>query len=169
MLKAVVDLAVSEGPTGEKKSAPIHVIFFDRYEQRVMLEALARNFPPIIKATPPLYDFLTQIAAFDSPIASYLDEEMRTFKNFPMTCQNLQSVAAYLKFDWTTPHNFRELFKARMFDYIGKLEIDGVSEWFTRRSRFSQFGPAGICLRRLGRASEAGERQRRRVCQTSVP
>ena len=83
-----MDLAVSGAPAGEKKSAPIHVIFFDRYEQRVMLEALARNFPPILKNTPPLYDFLTQIAAFDSPIASFLDEEMRTFKNFPMTCQS---------------------------------------------------------------------------------
>ncbi len=88
-----------------------------------------------------MYDFLTQIAAYDSPIASYLAEEISTFKNFPMTCQSLQSVAAYLKFDWTTPHNFRELFKARMFDYIGKLDIDGVSEWFTRRSRFSSSVP----------------------------
>jgi len=141
LVKAVVDLAVSDGPKGEKKSAPIHVVFFDHYEQRLLLEALARNFPPIIQATPPLYDFLTQIAAYDSPVASYLAEELRTFKNFPMTCQSLQSVAAYLKFDWTVPHNFRELFKARMFDYIGKLEIDGVSEWFTRRSRFSSSVP----------------------------
>src|SRR5207302_7950026 len=65
LVQAVVDLAVSGAPAGEKKSAPIHVIFFDRHEQRVMLEALARNFPPILKNTPPLYDFLTQIAAFD--------------------------------------------------------------------------------------------------------
>jgi hypothetical protein len=106
-----------------------------------MLEALARNFPPILKNTPPLYDFLTQIAAFDSPIASFLDDEMRTFKNFPMTCQSLQSVAQYLKFDWKTPHDFQELFKARHFDYIGKLDIDGVSEWFTRRARFSSSIP----------------------------
>jgi hypothetical protein len=141
LVKAVVDLAASDAPAGEKKSAPIHVIFFNRYEQRLLLDALSRNFPPILQATPPLYDFLTQIAAYDSPIASYLAEEISTFKNFPMTCQSLQSVAAYLKFDWTTPHNFRELFKARIFDYIGKLEIDGVSEWFTRRSRFSSSVP----------------------------
>ncbi len=141
LVKAVVDLAVSGAPVGEKKSAPIHVVFFDRHEQRVMLEALARNFPPILKNTPPLYDFLTQIAAFDSPIASYLDEEMRTFKNYPMTCQSLQSVAQYLKFDWNTPHKFRELFKARLFDNIGKLDIDGVSEWYTRRSRFASSVP----------------------------
>ena len=141
LVKAVVELAVSGGPEGEKKSAPIHVIFFDRHEQRLMLEGLARNFPPIIHATPPLYDFLTQIAAFDSPIATFLDEEMRTFKNFPMTCQSLQSVAAYLRFDWNTPHRFRELFKARLFDYMGKLENDGTSEWYTRRSRFNSSRP----------------------------
>ena len=141
LLKAVIDLAVCDVQPGEKKSAPIHVIFFDRHEQRVMLEALARNFPPILKNTPPLYDFLTQLAAFDSPIASFLDEEMRTFKNFPMTCQSLQSVAAYLKFDWNTPHKFREVFKARLFDYLGKLNIDGTSEWYTRRSRFASSIP----------------------------
>jgi hypothetical protein len=141
LLKAVVEIADSNVPPGDKKSAPLHIIFFDRNEQRLMLEGLARNFPPIIHETPPLYDFLTQIAAFDSPIASFLDEEIRTFKNYPMTCQSLQSVAAYLKFDWTTPHNFRELFKARVFDYIGKLETDGTSEWFTRRSRFASSVP----------------------------
>jgi hypothetical protein len=141
LVQAVVDLAVSGQPDGEAKSAPIHVIFFDRYEQRLLLEALGRNFPPILHATPPLYDFLTQLAAYDSPIASYLDEEIRTFKNFPMTCQSLQSVATYLKFDWNTPHKFRELFKARLFDYLAKLDQGDVSEWFTRRSRFSSSVP----------------------------
>lgn len=108
-VKAVVDLAVSDAPPGEKKSAPIHVIFFHRYEQRLMAEALGRNFPPILQATPPLNVFLTQLTAYDSPIASYLDEEIRTFKNFPMTCQSLQSVAAYLKFDWNKPRQSRLL------------------------------------------------------------
>jgi hypothetical protein len=141
LLTAVVELAQGATPPGEKKSAPIHVVFFDRYEQRVMLEGLARNFPPILTNAPPLYDFLTQIAAFDSPIASFLDEEIRTFKNYPMTCQSLQSVAQYLKFDWNTPHKFREMFKARLFDNIGKLDIDGQSEWYTKRSRFASSVP----------------------------
>lgn len=141
ILKAVVELAQGSTSPGEKKSAPIHVVFFDRHEQRVMLDALARNFPPILEATPPLYDFLTQIAAFDSPIASFLDEELRTFKNFPMTCQSLQSVAQYLKFDWNAPHKFRESFKARLFDNVGKLDLAGQSEWYTRRSRFASSVP----------------------------
>jgi hypothetical protein len=141
LVRAVVDLTVSPTPPGEKKSAPVHVVFFDGHEQRLVLEALARNFPPILQATPPLYDFLTQVAAFDSPVASYLDEEVRTSKNFPMTCQSLQSVAAFLKFDWNQPYPFRKFFHSRMFDYLGKLDIDGHSEWFTRRSRFASSIP----------------------------
>ena len=54
LLKAVIELAQGEAARGAKKSAPLHVIFFDRYEQRALLEALARNFPPILEATPPL-------------------------------------------------------------------------------------------------------------------
>jgi hypothetical protein len=140
LVQAVVDIAVPTEP-GDKKSAPVHVVFFDRHEQRVMLEALARNFPPVIQATPPLYDFLTQLAAFDSPVATYLADEVRAFKNFPMTCQSLQAVATYLKFDWNTPQKFREAFKARLFDYLGRLDIDGQTEWFTKRSRFASSIP----------------------------
>jgi hypothetical protein len=139
LLKAVIEIAQSgENP----KKAPLHIVFFDRHEQRLMLGGLARNFPAMLEQTPPLYDFLTQIAAFDSPIASFLDEEVRTFKNFPMTCQSLQSLATFLKFDWNTPHKFREVFRARLFDYLGKLDTDGVSEWYTKRARFGSTIPA---------------------------
>jgi hypothetical protein len=139
LLKAVIEIAQSgEHP----KKAPLHIVFFDRHEQRLMLEGLARNFPAMLERTPPLYDFLTQIAAFDSPIASFLDEEVRTFKNFPMTCQSLQSLGTFLKFDWNTPHKFREVFRARLFDYLGKLDVDGTSEWYTKRARFGSTIPA---------------------------
>ena len=43
LLKTVIELAQGDTPPGGKKSAPIHVVFFDRHEQRVMLEALARK------------------------------------------------------------------------------------------------------------------------------
>ena len=129
LLKAVVDVAAPANET------PVHFIFFDRHEQRLMLEALARNFPPILRS-PPLYDLLTQLAGFESPIATFLSEEIREFKNFPMVCQSLQSLATYLKFDWQQPQLFRDLFKARIFDYVGKLDIGGTSEWYTKRSRF---------------------------------
>lgn len=139
LLHAVMAIAQ---PGAHPKRTPIHIVFFDRHEQRLMLEGLVRNFPAMLEQTPPLYDFLTQIAAFDSPIASFLNEEVRTFKNFPMTCQSLQSLAAYLRFDWNAPHPFRDLFRARMFDYLGKLDMDGVSEWYTKRARFSSNIPA---------------------------
>ncbi len=138
VVKAVVELADARG---EPRAAPVHFVFFERHEQRLLIEALARNFPPILKSTPPLYDFLTQLAAFDSPVATYLSEEVRESKNYPMTCQSLQSLAAYLKFDWNTPLKFRDLFKARLFDYLGKIDLDGASEWYTRRSRFSSSMP----------------------------
>jgi hypothetical protein len=141
LVKAVADLAAPGEKKDGKNTAPIHVVFYDRYEQRLLLEGLARNFPPILKATPPLYDFLTQFAGFDSPVASFLSEEIREFKNYPMTCQSLQSVATYLKFDWNTPLKFRDDFKARMFDYLGKLDESGTSEWYTRRSRFASSVP----------------------------
>jgi hypothetical protein len=55
---------------GSLSHAPIQVIFFDHYEQRLRMEELGRDFPPILQATPPLYDFLTQLAAKDFQIGS---------------------------------------------------------------------------------------------------
>jgi hypothetical protein len=141
LVQAVVELAAPGEQREGKNTAPIHLIFFDRHEQRLLLEALARNFPLILQATPPLYDFLTQLAAFDSPVATFLDEEVRRFKNYPMTCQSLQSLAQYLRFDWNTPHKFRQIFKPRLFDYLGKLDLGGTTEWFTRRARFGSSLP----------------------------
>jgi hypothetical protein len=131
LVQAVIEVAAPQ------KAAPVHFIFFDRHEQRLMLEGLARNFPPILQSTPPLYDLLTQLAGFDSPVATFLSEEVREFRNYPMTCQSLQSLATYLKFDWNRPQPFRDLFRARVFDYLGKLDTGGTSEWYTKRSRFS--------------------------------
>ncbi|HET8524201.1 MAG TPA: ATP-binding protein, partial [Thermomicrobiales bacterium] len=85
-----------------------------------------------------LYDFMTQMAAYDSPIASFLDQEIREQKNYPMVCQSLQQVAAYLKFDWEP---YRTLFHARLFDFWSKLPegtLDDPEEsrWYTGRARF---------------------------------
>jgi hypothetical protein len=138
-LRAVVELAAVD----ERGAAPIHLIFFDRGEQRVLLDALARHFARVVGATP-LYDFLTQLAAFDSPLVTFLDAEIRALKNYPMVCQSLQAVAANLKFDWNTPAPYRELFRTRLFDFWGKLNRpstgpDGTPEspWYTNRARFS--------------------------------
>ncbi len=137
VLEAVVTLA-SPDLNGEKR-APIHLIFYDRFAQKTLLDGLSRHLPSLLGATP-LYDFMTQLAAFDSPIASYLEEEIRELKNYPMLCQSLQAVAAYLKFDWNKGEKYREIFKARLFDFWRKLDESpnpGENLWYTGRARFS--------------------------------
>jgi hypothetical protein len=156
-LLALVEIAAPDA-TGEP-NAPIHLIFYDRQGQRALLDGLSRHLPKLFSATP-VYDFLTQLAAFDSPVASYLEEEIRELKNYPMVCQSLQQVAAYRRFDWNQPEPFRQIFKERMFDFWGKLDRptgdsgnllaadDGASDpveaaktqespWFNNRARFS--------------------------------
>ncbi len=135
-LSAVAELAAPD--ENGQPTAPVHLIFFNRYEQRVLLDALARHLPTILAATP-MYDFLTQKAAFDSPIATFLDDEIRELKNYPMLCQSLQAVAAFLKFDWRSPRNYRAIFRERMFDFWGKLDkgdAEDTQAWYTNRSRF---------------------------------
>jgi hypothetical protein len=158
-LAALVELTRDGNAPDTPVRTPIHVVFFDRHDQRRLLEGLARNYPSILERTPPFYDFLTQLAAFDSPIASFLDEEVRTFKNFPMTCQNLQSLAAFLRFDWNTPQPFRDIFHERVFDYLGKLDIDGQTEWYTRRARFGSSIPLEYAYSAWGRLPVPDEGQ----------
>lgn len=134
-IQAIVTLAAPDAQ-GEA-TAPIHLIFFDSSEQRMLLQALSRHFGTVLGATP-LYDFFTQMAAFDSPIATFLDQEIRELKNYPLLCQSLQALAAYRRFDWDQPQPYSRIFRARLFDSWGKLEhADGTSAWYTSRARFS--------------------------------
>ena len=110
-----------------------------------MLEGLGRHAGAILGATP-LYDFVTQLAAFDSPIATFLDEEIREQKNYPMVCQSLQSVAARLKFDWNAGTPYRDLFKPRLFDFWDRLDRTGGAvpdedPWYISRARFGSDVP----------------------------
>lgn len=138
-VRALVELGAPD-KNGEL-NAPIHLIFFNRFDQRLFLDGLARHAARILGATP-LYDFVTQLAAFDSPISTFLVDEIRELKNYPMVCQSLQAVARYLKFDWNQPEPFVDLFRARLFDHIGKFGGDELPEadrspWYTARSRFN--------------------------------
>jgi len=143
-IRAIVELAAPDHD-GQPR-APIHLIFYDTFEQRVLLEGLGRHAESVLGATP-LYDFVTALAAFDSPVTTFLEDEIRELKNYPMLCQSLQAVAAYLKFDWNSPAPYRAIFRARLFDWWGKLERDGddaaaagttrESPWYTARARFS--------------------------------
>lgn len=135
-IRAIVELAAPDEQG--QPNAPVHLIFYDRYDQRCLLEGLGRHSETVFGATP-LYDFVTQLAAFDSPVVTFLTDEIRELKNYPMVCQSLQSVATFLRFDWSP---FREIFRERFFDSAGRFP-DGVvpngdqTPWYTRRARFS--------------------------------
>lgn len=142
-IRAIIEVAAPD-ETGEP-AAPIHLIFFNRFEQRLLLDALSRHAHSIFAATP-LYDFVTQIAAFDSSLVTFLDRDIRELKNYPLVCQSLQALAGMAfpggeRFDWNTPQPFREIFRERLFDALGRFEpprADGERQpWATRRSRFT--------------------------------
>ncbi len=141
-LRAIVEVAAPDA-AGQPR-APIHLVFVDGFAQRVLLDGLARHASTILGATA-LYDFVTQLAAFDSPLSTFLDREIRDQKNYPMVCQSLQAVAAFLGFDWNARVRYRDLFRARLFDFWGKLdaptdldaEVPGIGGWYTSRARFN--------------------------------
>ncbi len=138
-LQAVIDLATPDEDGNPR--APIHLIFYSQFEQQKLLDGLARHFESVLGATP-LYDFITQMASFDSPVATFLDQEIRDHKNYPIICQSLYSVSAFLGFDWQEPEPFRQLFRQNIFDFWMKLdedESDSMEErpWYVGRSRFN--------------------------------
>jgi AAA domain-containing protein/PD-(D/E)XK nuclease superfamily protein len=159
LLKAVVQLAFPDSE-GELR-APIHVIFFNCFEQRLLLEGLSRHLSSILGAAPALYDFMTQLAAFDSPIATFLDQEIRELKNYPIVCQSLQAIAEqkHLGFDWNEGERFQDIYYTRMFDYLDRLERDGEAEWYTGRARFNSQIPLEYVYGAWGEleASAAGD------------
>ena len=161
-LRAIVEVAAPNAD-GEAR-APIHLDFVNGLAQQVLLDGLARHASNILGATA-LYDFVTQLAAYDSPIASYLEQEIREHKNYPMVCQSLQSVAAFLKFDWNAPEPYRQIFRARQFDFWGKFdappegstEIPGIDGWFTSRARFNSQIPLEYAYVAWGELPESEE------------
>ncbi len=134
-IRAIVELAAPD-EDGQPR-APLHPVFWDSRTQKTLLEGLARHFATVLGATP-LYDFLTQLAAFDSPLATFLENEIRELKNYPMVAQSLQAVASLTRFDWNVPEPYRDTFRARLFDARARLERqDDDSPWITARARFN--------------------------------
>ena len=139
VIRAVVEVAA---PDAEGNlAAPIHLIFYDDYDQRVLLTALGRHLGNVLGATA-LYDFASQLAAYTSPVITVLSDEIKAQRNFPLLCQTLQSLARLLRFPWDEERPLTQLFRERYFDAAGKFEDHEVpdgdtSPWFTRRARFS--------------------------------
>ncbi len=154
ILNAAVEIA-SPDEDGELR-APLHLVFFHGLEQRVLLEGLGRHISDVFAT--PLYDLITQMPAFDSANVSFLDQEIRNLRNYPMVCQSLQSVAGFLGFNWNEDKDgndqpFRQIFRTRIFDGWNKLEeepsrgsadaadADGENpdahSWYSSRARFN--------------------------------
>jgi hypothetical protein len=140
LLRAIVAVAAPD-EQGEL-NAPLHLIFYDRQEQRVVLDGLSRHLHAVMGATS-LFDFVTQLPAFDSPIASFLSDELRDQKLLSVVCPSRYEVAQVMKFDWsagTLPFNQR--FHHRIFDTRGRLDApDGNGAYFASRARFGSAIP----------------------------
>lgn len=134
VLAAVVETAAPD-EAGEP-NAPVHLIFWDSLGQTLLLDALARHFTSVVEATA-VYDFMTQMAGYDSPLTSFLSDEVRQHRNYPFVCQSLQTVAAWLGFDWNTPETYRKMFAGRLFDFWGRFDPDDDASWFMSRARFN--------------------------------
>jgi hypothetical protein len=136
LLHAVADLA-APNESGEQK-APIHLIFFERSGLQSLLQALGRHADTVLGSTA-LYDFMTQLPAFDSPLISLLSEEIRALKNYPILAPSIYAVARFLGFDWDGDRDIRSIFRSQVFDDTRPfVEADGeeADRWFTGRARF---------------------------------
>jgi len=139
VIRAVVDVAAPDADG--RPNAPIHLVFYDSYDQRVLLTALGRHLGSVFGATA-LYDFASQLAAYTSPVITVLEDEIRAQRNYPQLCQTLQSLARYLGFPWNAERPLTTIFRERYFDAAGKFEDEEIpdgdsSPWFTKRARFS--------------------------------
>ncbi len=106
------------------RRAPIHLIFWNSFEQRLLLDGLARHFAAILAATP-LYDFMTQIAAFNSPLVTLPRPRDPRAEELP---DGLPVVAGRRRLSALRLEHavaYREMFRTRLFDFWGKLDALG--------------------------------------------
>lgn len=98
--------------------APVHLYCYNRYDQKVLLEALKRHLDDVA-ALPAFFDLMTQSPALSQPMISFLADEVRDRKNLGLVCSPLHDTARRLGFDWRDEHfEYFDLFRARMFDNV---------------------------------------------------
>lgn len=94
----------------------VHFYVFDRYDQKVLLEALRRHLDALA-ALPAFYDLLTQTPALTQAMVSFLADEIRQRRSSGWLNQSLVRAASSLGFDWKHEGlEFFQLFRARVFD-----------------------------------------------------
>lgn len=136
IVTAVTEKAMPDAE-GERR-APLHLVFWNRYSMRLLLEGLDRHRGSLSAVVPALYDLLTQKAAFASPTVTFLEDELRR-KNLPVLCPSLQNVATFLRFPWTTKggDDLRRVFHTRVFDGTGRIAYDDeTANFYTKRARY---------------------------------
>lgn len=137
LLIAVNEVA-SPDENGELK-APIHLIFYERSGLQALLQALGRHADTVLGSTA-LYDFMTQLPAFDSPLVSLLSDEIRALRNYPVLAPSMYAVARFLGFDWDGDRDLTSIFRSQIFDDVRPFVSDEEGEterWFTGRARFT--------------------------------
>lgn len=112
----VLDVLRGMRAVADGDKAPIHLYCYNRYDQRVLLEALKRHLDEVA-AFPPFFDLMTQSAAVEQPIISFLSSEIEERRNLGPVCTPLHDVARMLGFDWQDDdYQYYVLFRARLFD-----------------------------------------------------
>ena len=90
-------------------------------------------------------------------------------KNYPMVCQSLQAVAAFLKFDWNDGTPVPRPLPRPALRLLGQARrcraatTPGIGELVHQPRPLQQPDPAGVRLRRLGRTARPAPAQRRRL------
>lgn len=126
----VGDVLAAIGAVSAGDSAPIHLYCYNRYDQRVLLDALKRHLEHV-SLLPGFFDLMTQSPALSQPIISFLSTELEERNNLGMVCAPLHDAARALGFDWTDEdREYYRLFRARLFDNRRNMlrKSDGVLE-----------------------------------------
>lgn len=96
--------------------APVHLYCYNRYDQRVLLEALKRHLDDV-SALPGFFDLMTQTPALSQSIISFLSSELQERYNLGSVCTPLHDAARMLGFNWADDqYEYYRLFRARLFD-----------------------------------------------------
>ncbi len=112
----VRNVIAAMGDVSPRDSAPVHLYCYNRYDQRVLLEALKRHIDEVA-AVPAFFDLMTQSPAVEQPIISFLSSEIEDRRNLGLVCTPLHDAARMLGFDWQDEDNaYYGLFRARLFD-----------------------------------------------------
>ncbi|HWO69859.1 MAG TPA: AAA domain-containing protein, partial [Actinomycetota bacterium] len=131
----------------------LHVYVYDRYDQKVLLDALRRHLDRL-SAMPDFFDLLTETPALSQSMFSFLADEVRDRKNLGILCHSLPMVARRLGFDWDFEGvAYHRRFQARVFDNRRTLP-DG--RWYESAARFNSQIPLEYAYGAWGALPEPG-------------